>query len=68
LERLGYVVIESDEPEKVVVLYPEIPVKSMDTNDWFMASLRSLTTQSASSRQEHFINNLYHRLVEKENK
>ena len=64
LSKKGYVVIECEEPEKIRVINPEV---SFETSDWFMAALESISKNSPSTYQEHFVTNLCKRLKAKEN-
>jgi len=59
LERAGYIVIESDEPDKIKIVPRET---NFETTDLLMAALFGLTTKTPVGRQEHFVNNLYERL------
>jgi hypothetical protein len=63
ITKKGAMVIECDDPDKVRVINPET---SIDNSDWFMASLYALTCNTPTSKSDHFINQLYKRLKNKE--
>lgn len=60
LEKKGVIIIECENPEKVKVINPEVTI---DTNDYFLAALHALTSSHPVSKQEHFVNELYKRLL-----
>lgn len=64
LSKRGIVIIETDNPEKIRLINPE--VENIDSSDWFMAALHALQAVTPMSKQELFCNNLYKRLKEKE--
>ena len=63
LTKKGYIVIETDNPDKVRVIAPE---KVVATDDYYMAALHSLCVKCPVNQQQEFVNELYKRLKSKE--
>lgn len=62
LQKNGAIVIETDNPESVRVINPELPV---DTNDYFMSALQAIVENSSDIVAKCFVKNLYQRLKDK---
>lgn len=63
LTKKGFVVIECDDPEKIRVINPE---STVGVNDMVLSALKALTASHPTSRQEHFVNELYKQLTDRE--
>lgn len=64
LNKKGYVVIECEDPDKIRVIIPQVPVEA---NDYYMAALYALKQNDSSSANAYFIKELYRRLSESKN-
>lgn len=58
--KKGIIVIESDNPDKVRLLNPEV---NIDTNDFFMAALKALEIDYLDTTAKTFVRELYKRLT-----
>lgn len=63
IKKKGYIIIETEEPEKIKVLNPETII---EPNDWLMAALRALNVANPLDKCERFVNELYERLKKNE--
>lgn len=63
LNKKGYVVIETAEPEKIKIITPDAPINA---NDYLMAALHALSKDNSMNGNTLFIKELYRRLSDNE--